>query len=533
MIQLFQRFSQSRAAKIFLGLVALSFMVFGGNSLLQRGGSHAVVAEVGSLSISRAELAKKVHDQVQAMMAQSPTSVTPDELIRSGLPQQVLDLMIHTSLLNLEATRLGLVVSDEALRERVHTLKAFQEADGTFSHARFSQILKANGFSEDGFLQDVREEMLREQLINAVIVGVKLPSDLLEALFDIQYQRRGASMRLVVPQDMPVPAAPSTKVLEAFYTKHKKAFTTPELRTLTVLVLDPAAIAATIAVAAEDIKAIYETNGHKEPFEQVKASIADALKKERANEALYKITQDLDDRLAGGATFAELATAVKEVNLLKLELVDNKGQVQGEIRASSLPKESQFAQELLQSAFELAQDADTPFIQAKNGVYYAVKVDKVIPPTLQPFAKRQAFVLKTWQEAEQFKIAHTKVQEELKKFQQGSGTLQGLKPLPAVSLDKPSPTVSDAVKDLIFSLQPGQAGMAILPEGIAMVRLNTVTSPGEKVRQEKMAVFQSVLLDQYKTDVLTAYTNALRIRYPLKINSEALQSFQEKAGPAS
>ena len=96
--------------------------------------------------------------------------------------------------------------------------------------------------------------------------------------------------------------------------------------------------------------------------------------------------------------------------------------------------------------------------------------------------------------------------------------------LPNLSLAEPSPTVSDEVKNLVFSLQPGHAGMGRVSEGYAVVVLNTIIPPTAKVKEEKMASFKVKVLELYQDDLVMGYLNALRIRYPVKVNRDALKA---------
>jgi hypothetical protein len=54
--------------------------------------------------------------------------------------------------------------------------------------------------------------------------------------------------------------------------------------------------------------------------------------------------------------------------------------------------------------------------------------------------------------------------------------------------------------------------------------MNTIIPPTEKVKQDKMVAFKDALLKQYQNDVLMAYLNSLRIRYPVSINNPAIQA---------
>lgn len=494
MIQTLQKFSESRLAKIFLGLVALSFISVGAD-WFRTTDSNTFVAEVGTTKISGFDLNREVQEQANRIISQSSHSVTPEDLLKAGLPQEVLDQLVRDTLMTLEVNRLGLTVTDEAVRKRTHSLKMFQDATGTFIHARFVQVLRDNKISEEWFLDRIRKEMTQEQLSQAVTFGVRLPSEMVGPLFDLQFQHREARMLTLNPKDMTRTPSPSPKELEAFYQKHASSFTTPELRTFTTLVLDPVMIAK-----------------------------KNTMTEEESSEMLHKLTQELDDKIAGGATFEEVAAQTQGIALLKIDSVTANGLAYGEKLASQLPKDTDFAQELLQSVFALESTIDTPFVQAKNGTYYAIRLDKIAPQTLAPFKEKEAFALKVWQESEQFKAAQTKGQALAKSFNEAKKAIKGLVSLPALSLSKASPEVPDTVTDLVFSLRPDQAGVCLLPEGVAVVVLTKITHPDAKTKQEKLETFRENLLSQYKTDVLTAYINGLRIRYPVKVHQDRVQA---------
>lgn len=529
MIQSFQKFSQSRVAKIFLAIVALSFVAFfGGGNFFRPHDTTATIAEVGNLSISRYEFSQKVREQTQRLSAESGDQMSKEELLQSGLPRMVLNHMIQEILLGLEAEYLGLAVSDETVVAQIQSIKAFQNEKGVFDRNRFTQIIRSHGMSEDTFISEVHQEIVRDQLSNAIMVGAHVPDEMLNRLFNAQYQHRQASQLIISPKDIPAPPAPAQDVLEAFYKKNEKFFETPELRTISALVIDPAALAKDIPVTDAEMRATYDakidTFG-KKPFEDVKPLVKADVQKEKANEETYKITQELDDKIAAGATFEELVSQTKGAQLIKLNEIDSNGHDRLGTPSPTLPKTQELANELLQTGFSLDESADSPFSQAKNGSYYTVRVDKITPKALQPFTEVKDRVLKVWTEIEQLKEAHDKAVKYAESFNKGDRKVALMTLLPNMSLSEPSVEIPNEVQELVFSLRPGKAGIARVPEGFAVVVMNTILPPEAGVKEEKMASFKELILKQYKSDLLSAYLNALRIRYPVKINQEAFAAF--------
>ncbi len=528
MIQALQKFSQSWIAKAFLAVVALSFMVFfGGGSWFQSNNRHAIVAEIGTTAISRQQFAEKVQQRIQQVMAQTGQSINREDLLKIGLPQMVLSHLIQENLLNLEAAQLGLTVSDESLRHHIHTIKAFQNKKGMFDYSLFRQILQANGLSEAIFLQEVRQDLMRAQLVDAIQVGAYVPDEMASRLFDAQYQSRQASLLLISPQNMPVPPAPSLEVLEAFYKENQAEFKMPELRALTVFTLDPAYLVKQVPVTEAEIQSVYEAKAEtfgKKPLAEVKNLIVADIQKEKAIELAYQLTQELDDKIAGGATLEELSPQTQGATLLKLDLVDAKGQDRAKAPLATLPKDQDLAQEILNTGFSLEENTDSPFSQARNGIYYMVRVDKIMPPALPAFASIKEYVKKMWEYSEQFKAAKTKAEAYVRAFNQGDKKVSLMTLLPNLSLGTPSPSVSNEVKNLVFSLRPNQTAMTFTPKGFAVVTLNTIIPPQAKIKKEKMESFKEDLLKQYQGDLVMAYLNALRIRYPVKVYKDMIMS---------
>jgi peptidyl-prolyl cis-trans isomerase D len=355
---------------------------------------------------------------------------------------------------------------------------------------------------------------------------------MIDRLFEAQYQFRQASMLLISPAAMPVPPMPSDAVLEAFYNDNQKEFKTPELRTLTVFLIDPTQLVANIQVTEDDIQALYEAKRKSfdnKSLTEAKPAIIAELRKDKANEAAFKLTQELDDKIAGGATLEELAPTVPGGKLLKLENISRSALEKEDNPSPQLPKDQELAQEILQAGFALDEASDTPFTQTKAGDYYMVRVDKISPPSLPAFAGIKDRVLNLWIKYEQHKEAQSKAEGYVQTFNKGDRKAASMMtPLPQLSLSEASPEVADEVKNIVFSLRLQGTGLAQTKEGFAVVTLNQITSPTAQVKEKNLEGFKEKLLEQYKNDLFLGYVNALRVRYPVKVNPAAIKALFPK-----
>lgn len=528
MIQAIQRFSQSKPAKIFLAIVALSFIAFfGGGNWFRPKDPNAVIATVGDYTIGRGEYYQMVQRQMHQLMAQMGDSFSQEQALQLGVPQMVLQHQIQEVILNLESENLGLAASDDVVRETVQSMEVFHNDKGQFDHNRFIQIIRNQGMTEDGFIAEIRQDIIREQLTKAIMAGAVVPEEMVDYLFEAQYQNRQAAQVIISAKDMPVPPPPADATLEAFYNKHKKNFKTPELRSIVALVINPEILAKDMSFTDEEVKSTYEAKADvfgDKPLQEVIGTVIADVKKQKANEKAYELTRELDDKIAGGSTLEELAQETPSAKLVKLDGVDIRGKDRTGKISSSLPQDEDLANELLSTAYGLEEGADSPFSQVKDGEYYTLRVDKIQPTAFQPFSEIKDRVLKVWTDLEQLKAAHAKAKKYVKDFNQGDRKVAMMTLLPSLSLSEPSPSVPDEVKELVFSLRPSKAGMTEVKGGFAIVVLNNIVPVDAKIKEEKMAEFKEVLLNHYRKDIMLAYLNALKIRYPVRINSAAIKA---------
>lgn len=87
---------------------------------------------------------------------------------------QVMDQLVGTKLLAMEARQRGLRVDDEALRDAIFAIEGFNQ-DGRFDPDTYERALRANGTNPIAFEAELREDLLANQL-RAVVQGVG-PSD--------------------------------------------------------------------------------------------------------------------------------------------------------------------------------------------------------------------------------------------------------------------------------------------------------------------------------------------------------------------
>ena len=249
---------------VVMGLIIVSFVIWGVGDML-RGFTASTVASVGSAKISAQEYHTAYQRTLQQYQRQMRQPFTNEQARAIGLDRQVLQRLVSEAALDEEARKLGLNISDDALRNLVTSNPAFQGKSGAFDPQRFASLLRDNDLNEQGYVSDLRKAALRQFIFAALSTGLTAPKAETKAEADYEGQTRSVDY-FVLPAaaagDIP---APSEDTLKAFHNDRKSSYRAPEYRSMNVVALEPQTLANPAEVSDADAKAAYEQLAGRDP----------------------------------------------------------------------------------------------------------------------------------------------------------------------------------------------------------------------------------------------------------------------------
>ncbi len=257
MIQWMHRLSKSWVATLLMGGLSLSFVLWGIGDIFQGGTSNSV-AVVGGKEITQGEFSRAYRNLVRNQGAQMGTDITPEMAQKMGLGTVALQQMVSRTALDNAAADLGLTTPDAEVAQDVRTMNAFRGASGQFDRATFQQAIQNAGYTEQQFLDEMREDMTRTQLTNAAESNFILPAAYAEGLFLYINERRAADYVVLGQDAAGTIAAPGDKQLEEYVKANAARYSTPEYRDADYAVITPADVAGQINVTDAQIKQQYE-----------------------------------------------------------------------------------------------------------------------------------------------------------------------------------------------------------------------------------------------------------------------------------
>ena len=241
---------------IIIGLAMLGLGGFGASNL---SGTIRTIGTVGDKHIDVGEYARQLGQEIRAVEAQTGEQLPFSRAQEIGLDQAVLGRLISERALDHEAAVLALSIGDEALRDQIVDIPAFQGISGSFDREAYTFSLERNGTSESEFETRLREETARTLLQGAIISGVVMPSSYVSTLLGYIGETRDFTWARLASADLDAPLeTASDEQLKTYFAENTADFMLPETKRLTYVQLSPDALIESIDIPEEDLRAEFE-----------------------------------------------------------------------------------------------------------------------------------------------------------------------------------------------------------------------------------------------------------------------------------
>ncbi|HVI29120.1 SurA N-terminal domain-containing protein [Hansschlegelia sp.] len=263
MLQTLRHGAAGWVAKLFLGVLVLSFAVWGIADIFRIGGGGRNAAIVGDRKISVEEFRNAYSNELRRVSQQAKRVITPEQARLAGIGERVLGNMVNEAAIDARIAKLRLSVSDEEVAREVQEDEIFRGPTGGFDRATFNEILRQNNLSEKDYIRLQRSFTARKQLTDAMTANMTTPVALRQAIHAYNADSRSIAYLELKPEDPAAIPAPSEEALRSYYDEHKGGFRAPEYRKLAVLALDAKALASSKEIPDSEVRAYYEANKPK------------------------------------------------------------------------------------------------------------------------------------------------------------------------------------------------------------------------------------------------------------------------------
>jgi peptidyl-prolyl cis-trans isomerase D len=286
---------------VVMGLIIVSFVIWGVGDML-RGFTSDTVASVGGTKISQQEFRDSYQRTLQQYQRRLRQPFTNEQARAVGLDREVLQRLVSQAALDDTTHRLGLGVSDDAIRAMITTDPNFRNKDGQFDPQMFASVLRDNDLNEKMFVDDLRKTALRQFVVAALTAGVVAPKAEVAAEADYVGQTRSADYFILPASAAGDIQPPTEEALKSFFNERKSSYRAPEFRSVEILSLTPEDLANPAEVTDADAQAAYTKLAGRDPH-------YGAPEKRTLQQILFPNEGEADAaaaKLKGGASFDDL-----------------------------------------------------------------------------------------------------------------------------------------------------------------------------------------------------------------------------------
>jgi peptidyl-prolyl cis-trans isomerase D len=258
MLSATRAFAKSWVAAVLIGLLIVSFAVFGINDVF-RGNLGDGVIRVGSRTVTSADFKREFDSYKARMEQQMGQPITPEVAAENGLDRRVLDGVASREAFAELLSKAGIRPSDSLIVAEINKIPAFfDQVSGRFDKTAYAQRLSENGLTPEKFEQVVRDELAEQQLASGLANGLRVPRAYTALAAIYALESRGIGYFTIEPQSVAQPALPTDAQLTAFMRENASQLTRPEFRVITVARFSPAAAAANLAIDEAELKKRYD-----------------------------------------------------------------------------------------------------------------------------------------------------------------------------------------------------------------------------------------------------------------------------------
>jgi peptidyl-prolyl cis-trans isomerase D len=299
MLQSIRDSSQSIVAKVIVGLIIVTFALFGVESLVSLTAESNAPATVNGEEITQQELYQATELQRRQLLSQMGENADPALLDDSLISGMVLDSLIEQKSLLLAAANKNMLISERMIDQVIINTPDFQ-VEGQFNRERFEATLRNAGFTPLSYRNLLKKERLLEQERNAYQLSAFVIPTEVKRIIALDRQTRDISYFILPLDDIEKNLAVTDEQIKAKYEAERNSLMTEEQVAIEYILLDKNDLRDNVQISDDELKAQYD---------QFLVSFQ-AEEQRHVAHMLIEVTPELDDA-AALAKIAALQARIK------------------------------------------------------------------------------------------------------------------------------------------------------------------------------------------------------------------------------
>ncbi len=260
MLSYLRKHATSFFIKVALGVIVLSFVLWGGFSYQERKENR--VAGVNGQYILRDDYQKTLDRLMEQFRRTTGKTATPEVVRAMKLKERALSLLVNDTLLSQAARSLGLTVDDETLRMTILEYPEFKR-NGRFDEGLYRALLNQNRLTPSDFEESFRRDLTVNRLKGIVDRTSKVSEAEARLLYDYTHEKRTVYSAAFDPKQYEPDKPPGPEPLKEYFSTHREAYRIPEKRRIVYVNFAARDFEAKVNAGEEEVRTFYNSEGSR------------------------------------------------------------------------------------------------------------------------------------------------------------------------------------------------------------------------------------------------------------------------------
>ena len=237
MLAYFRAFAKSPFATVLIGLILVSFVVWGAKDVVGKVGGEDAVVKAGSRSVSSDQFKSMFDRYKKSLETQNQGKpISTAEALAQGLDVRILDEVASDESLSAWITKTGVRPSDQLVGDFLAKQPRFRDAiSGRFDKNAFRQFLNEQQVTEAQVVGELKDQAAQQHYATALIAGLNAPRAYTALQAAFLQERRSFDYLVIPPTAVGQPIKPTDADVQKFIDENAARLTRPETRTVTLV----------------------------------------------------------------------------------------------------------------------------------------------------------------------------------------------------------------------------------------------------------------------------------------------------------
>ena len=265
----------------------------------------------------------------------------------------------------------------------------------------------------------------------------------------------------------------------------------------------------------------------QQTMEDVRDALTEEIAAEKSIDALFELSNRLEDTLGGGATLEEAASQTN-LPIRTIEAIDRSGRDAHGLTVADLPPGDRF----LPTVFDTLETEESLLTEAGPEGYFILRVDGVTPSAVRPLESVRDDVAEAWKAEKRAESAKEAGDGIAERVRSGTG-------LPTIAAERGTEVTMTAPFDRagsggdhglprgvigdLFEAKLGDTVTGRTGDGYVVARLAEIQAASPGIDSDGVAAIERQLASGLQSDLQAQFSLALQHRFPVSVNEPLLQ----------